>query len=92
MLASPSHAATLFRRSLEKGKMSKTPVNETHAAWKLAEDYGASKWLKHKDSKRFGSQERGYEYTIAVEAFYFGYQTARKKYAKKDENEQNTQS
>jgi hypothetical protein len=52
-------------------------VNRTHLAWKLAEDYGAVKWLKHKDSKRFGSTQRDYEYTIARDGFYQGYQAAK---------------
>jgi len=52
-------------------------VNKTHLAWKLAEEYGAVKWLKHKDSKRFGSQERNYEFTIARDGFYQGYQAAK---------------
>ena len=37
MLALPSHAATLFRRSLEKGKMTKTPEQ-------MAEEYANSLW------------------------------------------------
>lgn len=52
-------------------------VNRTHLAWKLAEDYGAVKWLKHKDPKRFGNTERDYEYTIARDGFYQGYQAAK---------------
>jgi hypothetical protein len=52
-------------------------VNRTHLAWKLAQDYGAVKWLKHKDYKRFGNTERDYEYTIARDGFYQGYQAAR---------------
>jgi hypothetical protein len=51
-------------------------VNRTYLAWKLAEDYGAVKWLKHKDYKRFGNTERDYEYTIARDGFYQGYQAA----------------
>jgi hypothetical protein len=52
-------------------------VNRTHLAWKLAQDYGAVKWLKHKDYKRFGNTERDYEYTIARDGFYQGYQAAK---------------
>jgi hypothetical protein len=52
-------------------------VNRTHLAWKLAKDYGAVKWLKHKDYKRFGNTERDYEYTIARDGFYQGYQAAK---------------
>jgi hypothetical protein len=56
-------------------------VNRTHLAWKLAQDYGAVKWLKHKDYKRFGNTERDYEYTIARDGFYQGYQAARDRVA-----------
>jgi hypothetical protein len=58
-------------------------VNRTHLAWKLAEDYGAVKWLKHKNPKRFGNTERDYEYTIARDGFYQGYQAAKDEYKTK---------
>jgi hypothetical protein len=45
MLASPSHAATLFRRSLEKGKMSKTPEEMAAEFSKFEATYGAGSEL-----------------------------------------------